>query len=420
MSQENVELHRLANEAFNRRDLEAYIAFCDPQIELHSAVTVPGGAVYHGHAFKPSGPTWSLCVRPSSRLGRMSCSRTGLGDRLDQPRRDGQREFAVRMFRGPVSAARLGGCGSFGWPYRGGPQRRQKVPMLSTMRDASMRDRLARAARSRPRVYRLGRASRAAALSAADAINYLKGNDGELLPPRRYRVVRRDRFLRNGHRFATELVEVGGLKPDSAVLDIGCGVGGKAIPLLDHLGPEGSYCGFDIVPEWVHWCTRRISDRNPAFQFVVADINNGMYNPEGRFDASEYRFPYDPGAFDIAFATSVFTHLMPTEVDNYVKEAARVLRPGGRLLATFFLLDKVSLQRMRAGGTTIRFRDHHSGCFISDPNVPGLAVAYEAHTVRSLYANHGFQVVEPIRHGRWSRRNGRNGHQDLLIARRAS
>jgi ketosteroid isomerase-like protein len=45
----NVELHRRANEAFNSRDVEAYIAFCDPGIELHSAVTVPGGAVYHGH-----------------------------------------------------------------------------------------------------------------------------------------------------------------------------------------------------------------------------------------------------------------------------------------------------------------------------------------------------------------------------------
>ena len=50
MSEENVELHRRANEAFNSRDIEAYLAYCDPQIELHSAITVPGGAVYHGHA----------------------------------------------------------------------------------------------------------------------------------------------------------------------------------------------------------------------------------------------------------------------------------------------------------------------------------------------------------------------------------
>jgi ketosteroid isomerase-like protein len=49
MTESNVELHRRANEAFNTRDVEAYVALCDPQIELHSAVTVPGGTVYHGH-----------------------------------------------------------------------------------------------------------------------------------------------------------------------------------------------------------------------------------------------------------------------------------------------------------------------------------------------------------------------------------
>ena len=49
MSEANVELHRRANEAFNSRDVDAYLDFCDPEIELHSAVTVPGGAVYNGH-----------------------------------------------------------------------------------------------------------------------------------------------------------------------------------------------------------------------------------------------------------------------------------------------------------------------------------------------------------------------------------
>jgi ketosteroid isomerase-like protein len=49
MPQENVERHRCSVEAFNTRDVENFVAFCDPQIELHSTVTVPGGAVYYGH-----------------------------------------------------------------------------------------------------------------------------------------------------------------------------------------------------------------------------------------------------------------------------------------------------------------------------------------------------------------------------------
>jgi ketosteroid isomerase-like protein len=49
VSEENVELHRRSVEAFNKRGVESFVALCDPQIELHSAVTVPGGAAYHGH-----------------------------------------------------------------------------------------------------------------------------------------------------------------------------------------------------------------------------------------------------------------------------------------------------------------------------------------------------------------------------------
>ena len=37
------------NDAFNSRDVEVFLAFCDPEIELHTAVTGPGPAVYRGH-----------------------------------------------------------------------------------------------------------------------------------------------------------------------------------------------------------------------------------------------------------------------------------------------------------------------------------------------------------------------------------
>jgi ketosteroid isomerase-like protein len=49
VSRENVELHRSLLRAFNRGDQEAIIAKCDPQIEYHSTMTVPGGSAYHGH-----------------------------------------------------------------------------------------------------------------------------------------------------------------------------------------------------------------------------------------------------------------------------------------------------------------------------------------------------------------------------------
>jgi SnoaL-like protein len=47
VSQENVELHRRAVEAFNAHEVEALIALCAPSIEAHS-VFAAVGAVYHG------------------------------------------------------------------------------------------------------------------------------------------------------------------------------------------------------------------------------------------------------------------------------------------------------------------------------------------------------------------------------------
>ena len=49
MSQENLELHRRAMAAYNGRDIEAFIAYCHPEIEFHSVMDAIGGAVYRGH-----------------------------------------------------------------------------------------------------------------------------------------------------------------------------------------------------------------------------------------------------------------------------------------------------------------------------------------------------------------------------------
>ena len=48
MSQENVETVREAMAAFNRRDLDHWIQFFDPEIEYHDTPTFPGGGTHLG------------------------------------------------------------------------------------------------------------------------------------------------------------------------------------------------------------------------------------------------------------------------------------------------------------------------------------------------------------------------------------
>ena len=49
MSRENVEVHRRLIDAYNARETEAFVALCDPEIEVHSVFAAPGGADYRGH-----------------------------------------------------------------------------------------------------------------------------------------------------------------------------------------------------------------------------------------------------------------------------------------------------------------------------------------------------------------------------------
>ena len=51
MSQENVERNRRVIDAFNRRDLEAFLALMDPDVEFTPyEVMVQGGSPYRGHS----------------------------------------------------------------------------------------------------------------------------------------------------------------------------------------------------------------------------------------------------------------------------------------------------------------------------------------------------------------------------------
>ena len=67
---------------------------------------------------------------------------------------------------------------------------------------------------------------------------------------------------------------------------------------------------------------------NPATR---GSTTTSVPSREGEFD-----FPYEDGSFTGALAASVFTHLDFATTGRYLTETARVLGPGGRLLADYF------------------------------------------------------------------------------------
>jgi SAM-dependent methyltransferase len=145
-----------------------------------------------------------------------------------------------------------------------------------------------------------------------------------------------ENHARIGQELFVLLREHCGLESNSVVLDIGCGCGRVATPLTKYLS-EGTYHGIDIIKEMVDWCKANISKRVPNFHFHHADLTNTLYRRDGRV-AEGYVFPFNNGMFDVIFATSVFTHLVPTSANQYLREIARLLKPGtGRAFLTFYL-----------------------------------------------------------------------------------
>jgi len=120
-----------------------------------------------------------------------------------------------------------------------------------------------------------------------------------------------DTLERNG----IELASLG------AVLDFGCGVGRvmrRWVPLaVDEGGrprPDApAFHGSDYNPKLIAWCRSNLT-------FARFEVNP-LPGPLAYADES----------FDLVYALSVFTHLTEAVGDAWVRELARVLRPGGLL-----------------------------------------------------------------------------------------
>jgi len=232
---------------------------------------------------------------------------------------------------------------------------------------------------------------------------WLTGKAEKDLPPLRLRDVGAGDFRRIGEDLATLLVRHG-LKPEHRVLDVGCGVGRVALPLTRFI-TSGTYDGFDIVKRWIRWCRRHITPAHPNFRFTHANIHNSHYNRRG-VTASQFRFPYEDAAFDFVFATSVFTHLDPAAARNYLREALRVLRPGGTLLATFFLLDD------DVENPALDFKVDRGDHRLLSESDPDWGIAFD----RSILDELPSYTVEQ---GAWRNRGGEQ-FQDVVIATRPS
>lgn len=252
-----------------------------------------------------------------------------------------------------------------------------------------------------------------------DLYDTLLHKKNPMIPPRGMVFIGSGDFEKQGLHLLDLVVRHAGLKPDSKILDVGCGIGRLAVPLTNYLTAEGGYEGFDIVKKGIDWCNRKITVRFPNFHFLWIDLKNDLYNLSTDTEAKNFTFPYAADSFDCIVLTSVFTHMMPNDVDNYLKQISRVMKQDGRCLATFFLLNPEIKKQMEENKIHFRFLHSFDGYSLMDKKVKEANVAFDDTYLFSLLEKNGL-YADAIHQGSWS--NGRSplDFQDIVIIKRKS
>lgn len=222
------------------------------------------------------------------------------------------------------------------------------------------------------------------------------------------------------YEFVTCLRLLAGLKNGQSLWDVGCGCGLLELALAD-LGWEGRLTGTDIHRPSIRWAQRRLGTSLARHSFEHMDVFNAAYWPAGRLTTEQWLDTFAGSDFDVVIAKSLFTHVLPDEMDVYFRGIAPRLKIGGRALFTFFLLDGAQQKASAAGLPKFTFEPFASDprCFVRRPLAPTAAVAYPREYVVGRLVAAGFRADRIAVHpGTWSGRADGLSEQDVIVAER--
>ena len=247
------------------------------------------------------------------------------------------------------------------------------------------------------------------ALSPVDAgLRRIQGRSALPPLPLRRHAGRASIFEAAALHMSDAIDRLGLLAPDANVLDAGCGAAAMALQWQPRMGPGFRYTGFDVHEPSIKWCTKHFA-KDPRFTFVYADVSSSYGKATTPLDA--FSFPVESESIDFELAKSLFTHLLPAEVEHYLAQTRRVLAPTGRALLTAFLFDDTDPLFQTPAfpfgdpGSAVRWRLQAR---------PAAAIAYGRAYFTKLVEEAGLRIVtfEP---GYWPGHDAVPLAQDYLI-----
>ena len=135
-----------------------------------------------------------------------------------------------------------------------------------------------------------------------------------------------DSDLRRWMQPAAALVERSGVREGMRVLEVGCGSGAYTTFVARAVGAQGEVHALDIQPAMLAQLERKL--RLPAHR----DIENIRLH-----EGSAYALPFEPASLDLVYMVTVLPEIPDQE--RALAEVRRVLKPGGILAVTEFLVD---------------------------------------------------------------------------------
>jgi ubiquinone/menaquinone biosynthesis C-methylase UbiE len=176
-------------------------------------------------------------------------------------------------------------------------------------------------------------------------------------------------------RFLQDSVGIG---KDDVVLEIGCGVGrvGKVVAPLCR-----KWIGCDVASNMLSLAAERLKDLSNV---ELVEISG--YDLSGVADAS----------VDVVYCTVVFMHLESWDRYNYILEAFRVLRPGGRIY-----VDNINL--CSDGGWKV-FETHRA--FSPSNRLPHMTQNSTPQEIETYLKRAGFDEVRMRTEDDWIRASG--------------